>query len=82
VPDQLPQTEVPALQAIIQSLGWTGPLPQTEVPCLQAIYVLLASGAGGGGSLPDQTGHAGEVLGTDGTTASWQPVVAGPALPV
>jgi hypothetical protein len=29
---------------------------------------------GGGGSLPDQTGHAGEYLSTDGSTASWKPV--------
>lgn len=26
------------------------------------------------GVLPDQTGHAGDVLSTDGTTASWQPL--------
>ena len=26
---------------------------------------------GGGGSLPDPTGHSGDVLGTDGSVASW-----------
>lgn len=31
----------------------------------------IALDAGGGGSLPSQTGHAGEFLTTDGTDASW-----------
>jgi hypothetical protein len=32
---------------------------------------LVAQGAGGGSSLPSQTGNAGKVLTTDGTNASW-----------
>jgi hypothetical protein len=35
--------------------------------------------SGGSTSLPTQTGHADEFLTTDGTTASWAPVVAGGA---
>jgi hypothetical protein len=41
----------------------------------KAAYALwLTQQGGGGGSLPDQTGHAGEFLTTNGTTASWSPV--------
>lgn len=39
-----------------------------NVPC---VVVLAGEGSGGGSSLPDQTGHAGEFLTTDGTDASW-----------
>lgn len=42
----------------------------------------LLQQSGGGGSLPDQSGHAGEFLTTDGSTASWAPVQTSPALPV
>jgi hypothetical protein len=35
----------------------------------QRVYVV--GGGGGGSSLPDQSGHSGEFLTTDGTTASW-----------
>jgi len=39
---------------------------------LSNIYCALYTIAqGGGGGLPDQTGHAGQFLRTDGTTASW-----------
>lgn len=37
--------------------------------------VISATGAGGGASLPDQTGNAGKFLTTDGTTASWRDTV-------
>lgn len=37
------------------------------------------SGSGGGSSLPDQTGHSGEFLTTDGTDASWAAVDALPS---
>lgn len=40
-----------------------------DVPC---VAVLVGGEGGGGGSgLPDQTGHSGEFLTTDGTDASW-----------
>lgn len=70
----LPQTEVPALQRIIQQLGGVV-VGETEVPCLQQIIALLDAGAAGG--LPDQSGHAGEYLTTDGTEASWTPLSGG-----
>lgn len=41
----------------------------------QASGDTIALDAGGGGSLPDQTGHAGEFLTTDGTNASWSDVI-------
>lgn len=37
-----------------------------DIPCVVDLV-----GSGGGSSLPDQTGHAGEFLTTDGTDASW-----------
>ena len=37
------------------------------------------TGGGGGSSLPDQTGHSGEFLTTDGTDASWAAVDALPS---
>ena len=37
-----------------------------------------ATGSGGGASLPSQTGHAGEFLGTDGTNAAWYAITAAP----
>ena len=37
-----------------------------DVPC-----VAVLAGGGGGSSLPDQTGHSGEFLTTDGSAASW-----------
>jgi hypothetical protein len=40
-----------------------------DIPC---VATLAGEGGGGGGSsLPDQTGHSGEFLTTDGTDASW-----------
>jgi hypothetical protein len=49
----------------------------------KAAYALyLQQQGGGGGSLPDQTGHAGEFLTTNGTTASWAEVSTSSALPV
>lgn len=36
----------------------------------------ITGGGGGGSSLPDQTGHSGEFLTTDGTDASWAAVNA------
>jgi hypothetical protein len=47
-----------------------------DIPC---VATLAGEGGGGGGSgLPDQTGHSGEFLTTDGTDASWAPVDALP----
>ena len=39
-----------------------------DIPC---VVNLVDAGGGGGSSLPDQTGHSGEFLTTDGTDASW-----------
>ena len=39
-----------------------------DIPC---VATLAGEGGGGGSSLPDQTGHSGEFLTTDGTDASW-----------
>ena len=39
--------------------------------------VVSFGGGGGGAGLPDQTGHAGEFLSTDGTNPSWQAVSSG-----
>lgn len=44
---------------------------------LTNIAFSIENGGGGGGGLPSQGGHAGEFLTTDGTAASWAPVVAG-----
>lgn len=42
-----------------------------DIPCVAVLY----GGSGGGGSsLPDQTGHSGEFLTTDGTDASWEAI--------
>lgn len=47
-------------------------LPPDITDRLKVIINQGASGGGGsGGSLPDQTGHAGQFLTTDGSTASW-----------
>lgn len=47
-------------------------LPPDLSDRLKVIINQGASGGGGGGaSLPDQTGHAGQFLTTDGSTASW-----------
>lgn len=43
----------------------------------KAAYAAWLQQQGGGGSLPDQTGHAGEFLTTDGTDASWVPLSGG-----
>lgn len=43
-----------------------------DVPCVAVL-------AGGGSGLPDQTGHSGEFLTTDGTDASWAAVDALPS---
>jgi len=45
------------------------PISQQLANIYCALYTLVQSG--GGGSLPDQTGHGGEFLTTDGTNASW-----------
>ena len=45
-----------------------------DIPCVAT----LAGEGGGGSSLPDQTGHSGEFLTTDGTDASWAAVDALP----
>lgn len=43
-----------------------------DIPC---VATLAGEGGGGGGSgLPDQTGHSGEFLTTDGTDASWSDI--------
>ena len=34
-----------------------------------------SGGGGGGGDLPSQTGHSGEYLTTNGSTASWAPII-------
>lgn len=39
-----------------------------DIPC---VATLAGEGGGGGSALPDQTGHSGEFLTTDGTDASW-----------
>lgn len=46
-----------------------------DIPC---VATLVDAGGGGGSSLPDQTGHSGEFLTTDGTDASWAAVDALP----
>lgn len=69
-----PQTEIPALQGIIRALGGRV-IPETEVPCLQEILLLLSESGSFG--LPDQSGHAGEFLTTDGTDAFWTPLAGG-----
>ena len=46
-----------------------------DIPCVAT----LASDGGGGSGLPDQTGHSGEFLTTDGTDASWAAVDALPS---
>lgn len=46
-----------------------------DVPCV----AVLAGGGSSGSSLPDQTGHSGEFLTTDGTDASWAAVDALPS---
>lgn len=45
-----------------------------DIPCVATLV-----DAGGGSSLPDQTGHSGEFLTTDGTDASWAAVDALPS---
>lgn len=42
-----------------------------DIPC---VATLAGEGGGGGSGLPDQTGHSGEFLTTNGTTASWTAV--------
>lgn len=44
-----------------------------DIPC---VATLAGEGGGGGSGLPDQTGHSGEFLTTDGTDASWATVDA------
>lgn len=55
---------------------------QTVIPARTAIHIAKATngswiqinnlqGSGGGGNLPPQTGHEGEVLATNGTTSYW-----------
>lgn len=39
-----------------------------DIPC---VATLAGEGGGGGSGLPDQTGHSGEFLTTDGSSASW-----------
>lgn len=56
----------------------------SEVSLLRRILTNLndwiANGGGGGGTgLPDQTGHAGEYLTTNGSAASWATIPAGGA---
>lgn len=46
-----------------------------DIPC---VATLAGEGGGGGSGLPDQTGHSGEFLTTDGTDASWAAVDALP----
>ena len=46
-----------------------------DIPC---VATLAGEGGGGGSGLPDQTGHSGEFLTTDGTDASWASVDALP----
>lgn len=43
-----------------------------DIPCVAT----LVDAGGGGSSLPDQTGHSGEFLTTDGTDASWGAISA------
>lgn len=52
---------------------------QTDNGPQKVVKVLDLNGGGGGGGagLPDQTGHAGEFLSTDGTNPSWQAVSGG-----
>ena len=44
-----------------------------DIPC---VATLAGEGGGGGSGLPDQTGHSGEFLTTDGTDASWAAISA------
>jgi hypothetical protein len=65
----------------IAGVDYTWPISQAA----SSGYVLTNNGSGiltwspvsGGGSLPLQTGHAGEYLTTDGTNASWTTVAGG-----
>lgn len=53
-------------------------LPPDITDRLKVIINQGANGGGGsGGSLPDQSGHAGQYLTTDGSTASWATVSGG-----
>jgi hypothetical protein len=82
--DPDPQNEVTILQAICLTLGISPRYVegQTEVVLLRlvlgAISVLVQQGGGGGGdSLPDQSGHAGEFLTTNGSNPDWIALAAG-----
>jgi hypothetical protein len=76
------ETEVPLLIEIGQILGINPRylVGQTEVPLLRqirdAIALLIPATEAGG--LPDQAGHAGQFLTTNGTEASWAAVAASP----
>jgi hypothetical protein len=49
----------------------------TDLSLLQKITQLLYNLAASGGGLPDQAGHAGQYLTTDGSNASWSAVAPG-----
>lgn len=49
---------------------------------IEAYLYQIAQNSGGGSSLPDQTGNAGEFLTTNGSAASWAAISTAPALPV
>lgn len=60
-----------------QSINAGEVLPPDIADRLKVIINQGASGGGSGGSLPDQSGHAGQYLTTDGSTASWATVSGG-----
>lgn len=52
-----------------------GVSPSDELAVSQKAIKAYVDNHGGGGGLPDQTGHAGEFLTTDGTDASWSDAI-------
>lgn len=50
---------------------------QTQLANIYCALWTLVDGGGVGGGLPDQAGHAGEFLTTDGTNPSWVPLAGG-----
>lgn len=57
------------------TLGGSSPSDET-VSSQKAIKEYVDNHGGGGTPLPDQTGHSGEFLTTDGTDPSWATVYA------
>lgn len=75
MPEAFPDTEVALLEALLAEYG-IQVSGKTEVYLLQLLLAAVREGGTGGG-LPDQAGHAGEFLTTDGTDPSWVPLSGG-----